>query len=138
MARRRSFYYQLRRGTLDLDDDDLDEDSVGAFDRLVGLFWPEGGRFRWCFWNTGSGGNTNADAGRQEAVNLRGVGRCIGEVATFLGCLVALLVFSLLFLALVVCIPLTWIVVDGNAEGVTAGTCVRLLNAFGLQALLKR
>lgn len=129
MARRRSCQYH-RRGIneQELDGDD-DEDSVGAFDRLVGIFWPDGGRFRWYFW--GGGGETLHD------FNFRRFARCIGDVAAFLGCLIALLLFCLLFLSLVVCIPLTWFAVDGNA-GITAGTCIRLLNAFGLHALLAR
>ncbi|VDL43203.1 unnamed protein product [Hymenolepis diminuta] len=130
MARRRSCRYHLRRGINEQElDGDADEDSVGAFDRLVGIFWPDEGRFRWCFWE--GGGETLHD------FNFRRFARCIGDVAAFLGCLIALLLFCLLFLSLVICIPLTWFSVDGNA-GITAGTCIRLLNAFGLHALLAR
>nr|CDS31517.1 hypothetical transcript [Hymenolepis microstoma] len=129
MARRRSFRYHRRCiNDQELDGDD-DEDSVGAFDRLVGIFWPDGGRFRWCFW--GGEGEMLHD------FSFHRFGRCVGDVTAFLGCLVALLLFCLLFLALVVCIPLTWFAVDGNA-GVTTGTCIRLLNAFGLHALLAK
>ncbi|KAM7539265.1 hypothetical protein Aperf_G00000052688 [Anoplocephala perfoliata] len=133
MARRRNCQYHLRRVLTDRDYAD-DDDSLGAFDRLVGFFWPNGGsghgrRFRWSFW-----GEQRDDA---EDINFHRVGRLISDVIAFVACLIALVAFSLLFLALVVCIPLTWFTVDGNA-GVTAGTCVRLLNAFGLQALLNR
>ncbi|VDO12187.1 unnamed protein product [Rodentolepis nana] len=129
MARRRSNRYQRRcNNDQELDGDD-DEDNVGAFDRLVAIFWSDGGRFRWCFWRDGGEMLQN--------FSLHRFGRCVGDVAAFLGCLIALLLFCLLFLALVVCIPLTWFAVDGNA-GVTTGTCIRLLNTFGLHALLAR
>lgn len=134
MARRRNCQYYFRRVLNDRDNDADDEDSVGMFDRLVGVFWPNGSsghgrRFRWCIW-----GEQRDD---EDDINFHRVGRFIGDVIAFVACLMALLAFCLLFLALVVCIPLTWFTVDGNA-GVTAGTCVRLLNAFGLQALLAR
>lgn len=130
MARRRGYLYP----TDDVvsaggENDDSDDSGSGAFDRLVGVFWPDGGesssqrRLRW--------------RGRRR-YHHHHLGRCLLDVSAFLTCLLALLIFSLLFLSLVVCIPLAWFTTSTGDGSVLTGTCIRLLNAFGLHALLAR
>ncbi|KAL5105106.1 hypothetical protein TcWFU_001795 [Taenia crassiceps] len=127
MARRRGYLYPTDDVVSAGDDnDDSDDSGSGAFDRLVGVFWPDGGgsstqrRLRW--------------RGRQSYHHH--LGRCLLDVSAFLTCLLALLIFSLLFLSLVVCIPLAWFTTSTGDGSVLTGICIRLLNTFGLHALL--
>ncbi|VDK38664.1 unnamed protein product [Taenia asiatica] len=130
MARRRGYLYPTDDVVSAGDgNDDSDDSGSGAFDRLVGVFWPDGGgsssqrRLRW--------------RGRRR-YHHHHLGRCLLDASAFLTCLLALLVFSLLFLSLVVCIPLAWFTTSTGDGSVLTGTCIRLLNAFGLHALLAR
>ncbi|VDM31425.1 unnamed protein product [Hydatigera taeniaeformis] len=130
MARRRGYLYPtddvISTGN---DNDDSDDSGGGAFDRLVGVFWPDGSR---------NGGHRRLRWRGRRRYHHHNFGRCLLDVSAFLTCLFALLIFSLLFLSLVVCIPLAWFTTSTGDGTVLTGTCIRLLNAFGLHALLAR
>ena len=119
-----------RRGYL-LSHDGADENSFsgsgntgcGAFDRLVGIFWP----------------HEKSRSHRLHGRASRRLGRLLLDTVTFLICLLALLILSVIFLSLVVCVPLTLITVTtpvSSSGSVLTGVCVRVLNIFGLQVLL--
>ena len=126
MARRRGYLLNREGGSAD----SLSPEGAGsgggggAFDRLVAIFWPP-----------------EPLPPRPPRRGRRHLGRLLLDAVTFVICLFALLVFSLIFLSLVLCVPLTLFtatdpVSSASAGSLLVGTCVRVLNIFGLQVLL--